>query len=91
MPQVYNKRSLNIPPGAVYVGRPTRWGNPFTVQKYGRGHALKLYNQWIQSPEAAGLREEIVRELAGKDLICWCAPQPCHADTLIKIANPEME
>ncbi len=25
-----------MPPGAVYVGRPTKFGNPFTVEAYGR-------------------------------------------------------
>ena len=31
MPKVYNKRrSSEIPKGAVYVGRPTQWGNPFS-------------------------------------------------------------
>jgi Domain of unknown function (DUF4326) len=33
-------------------------------------------------------RDEIRRELAGKDLLCWCKPgDPCHADVLIEIAN----
>jgi hypothetical protein len=33
-------------------------------------------------------RDEIRAELAGKDLVCWCAEsQPCHADVLLKIAN----
>ena len=37
---------------------------------------------------------EIVDELAGKDLCCWCPlvdgdgnPAPCHADVLLAIAN----
>ena len=28
-------------------------------------------------------------ELKGKDLVCWCAPAPCHADILVELANPE--
>lgn len=33
-------------------------------------------------------REEIVVELAGKDLACWCSPdEPCHADVLLELAN----
>ncbi|WP_276670257.1 DUF4326 domain-containing protein [Schaalia cardiffensis] len=37
-------------------------------------------------------REEIRRELAGKDLMCWCpVDQPCHADTLLRIANEEVD
>jgi len=30
-------------------------------------------------------------ELRGKDLICWCAPLPCHADILLELANQEAE
>ena len=29
-PRVLNRRTDTIPPGAVYVGRPSKWGNPFT-------------------------------------------------------------
>lgn len=32
--------------------------------------------------------EDIRRELAGKDLVCWCPTfEPCHADLLLEIAN----
>jgi hypothetical protein len=32
--------------------------------------------------------EDARRELAGRDLCCWCAPgDPCHADVLLEIAN----
>ena len=32
--------------------------------------------------------EEVVRELRGRNLACWCPPdQPCHADVLLEIAN----
>ncbi len=40
--------------------------------------------------------EEIRRELAGKDLACWCPlPAPgksddCHAAVLLEVANPEV-
>lgn len=31
-------------------------------------------------------------ELRGKDLACWCKPgDPCHADTLLELANPAGE
>lgn len=86
--RVYNKhRDKNIPKDAVYVGRPTQFGNPFTVDKYGRGEAVKLYNQWIYEPEQDYLRGIIQRELSGKDLICWCVPAACHASTIMEIAN----
>jgi Domain of unknown function (DUF4326) len=28
-----------------------------------------------------------VTALRGKDVVCWCAPQGCHADLLLKKAN----
>jgi hypothetical protein len=34
--------------------------------------------------------EDVVRELKGKNLSCWCPiGQPCHADVLLKLANGE--
>ena len=34
-------------------------------------------------------RAEIVAELSGHNLACWCKPgQSCHADMLIELANP---
>jgi hypothetical protein len=40
------------------------------------------------------LVERARRELAGRDLACWCAPgATCHADVLLDVANaaPEPE
>lgn len=32
--------------------------------------------------------DDVRRELAGRDLACWCKPtDPCHADVLLSIAN----
>lgn len=31
--------------------------------------------------------DDIRRELAGRDLACWCPPGPCHADVLLELAN----
>jgi Domain of unknown function (DUF4326) len=71
----------------VRVTRPTRWGNPYPVKAYGRANAIRLYREHLaQHPE---LVEAARRELAGKDLACWCPlDQPCHADVLLlEIAN----
>lgn len=84
MPKVYNKRDADIPPGAVYVGRPTKWGNPYRISKHcTREEVIATYRMFVAEPRAA----EIRAELRGKDLICWCAPLPCHADVLLDIAN----
>lgn len=70
----------------VYIGRPTKWGNPFMVGRDGkRGECIELYKKWIASqPE---LCQQARSELKGKSLGCWCAPMPCHGDVLLLIAN----
>lgn len=84
-------KGWKMPPNAVYVGRPSRWGNPFIVGKlseYGdvpdKETAVAFYRAWIDK----GLqRIRIVSELRGKDLACWCGSGPCHADVLLELAN----
>lgn len=87
MCKVLNKRTWKygqrFPVNAVYVARPSKWGNPFSVEKYGRKKAIELYRAWIYE---SGLIDDIF-ELKGKDLVCFCAPLPCHADYLLELAN----
>lgn len=90
MPRVWNKRDPNVPADAVYVGRPTIWGNKWshmddTKAEYRvatREEAVSVYRAY-----AATFVDDIKRELRGRDLICWCAPAICHADVLLEIAN----
>ena len=88
MPTVYNKHHKNAPPGAVYVGRPTKWGNPYVIGKDGtREEVIQKYREWFFCSGAAELQREARKELTGKDLVCWCAPKPCHADILLEFVN----
>lgn len=69
-------KGWRMPEGAVYVGRPTKWGNTFDGTD-----ALDQYRHWFE----AYMNLEPLR---GKDLVCWCPlDQPCHADILLEIAN----
>lgn len=69
---------------AVYVGRPTKWGNPFHIGLDGtREEVIDKFECWLLG-EGADLD---LTPLRGKDLVCWCAPLPCHADVLMKYAN----
>ena len=84
--KVWNKRDKNCPKDAVYVGRPTKWGNPFKIGEDGdRSMVIELYKLWIS--QMLGSDRLDIRELKGKDLVCWCAPKPCHADVLLELAN----
>lgn len=85
MPKVWNKRDPNCPKDAVYVGRPTKWGNPFQIGRDGtREEVIAKYREWLLTHRALPFKT-----LKGKDLVCWCAPLPCHADILLELANKE--
>lgn len=85
-PKVWNKRDPNVPPDAVYVGRPTKWGNMYVIGTDGnRAQVIALHKAHVEA--APAFIEMIKRELRGEDLVCWCPPEACHADTLLEIAN----
>jgi hypothetical protein len=60
-------------------------GNPFVIGRDGtRAQVITKYRAWIvQQPALIRALEE----LRGKDLVCWCAPEACHADVLVELAN----
>jgi Domain of unknown function (DUF4326) len=88
MPVVKNKRFDVITPNDVYVGRPSIYGNPFRVAPNGDLRAgVEQYRKWLLAQPKLVAR--VKRELRGKNLVCWCAPQPCHADVLLAIANED--
>ena len=81
--------------GAMYVGRPSRWGNPFRLQpSSGRIEAaiarmmvVRLHRRWVTAEVNEHLTIDL-EPLRGRDLVCWCSlDQPCHADVLLELAN----
>ena len=74
-----------MPPGAVYVGRPTRWGNPFP-------NDMTLERFEIYAEQRAEENPDWLEPLRCKTLACWCRmDRPCHADILMELANYEQE
>lgn len=85
MPTVHSKYKSTAPSDAVYIGRPSKWGNPFVIGKDGtRQEVVQKYKDYILSNQS--LLSQI-EELRGKDVVCFCAPQQCHGDVLIELAN----
>lgn len=69
----------------VYIGRPSKWGNPFVIRKDGtRDEVIEKYREWIQTQPQL-LAE--VYTLRGKVLGCWCAPRRCHGEVLVELAE----
>jgi hypothetical protein len=72
-------------PHDVYIGRPSKWGNPFYLGIDGdRKAVIDKYREWIEKQPAL---MESLEELRGKRLGCYCAPQPCHGDVLVELLN----
>lgn len=81
-----------MPENTVYVGRGSKWGNPFVVGEHGTAEEcvekFAMDIGWHNS--RLGFDLEDIEELRGKNLACWCKDgAPCHADVLLEIANAE--
>lgn len=88
MPRVLNKTKDNITAGAIYVGRPSVFGNPFVIGRDGsRYEVIEMFERYLQ--ESPDLLQRVKSELKGKDLVCFCSPKACHGDVLLKYANDE--
>ena len=87
-PNVWNKRDPNCPKDAVYVGRPSKWGNPFQIGKDGtRTQVIAKFR--IYAIRRLWREPHWLDELRGvESVVCWCSPLPCHADILLELANP---
>ena len=76
----------------VYVGRPSKWGNPFTHLRdrktraefvvASREDAVAAYRAWVVQQPALMAS---LAELRGQTLGCWCKPQSCHGDVLAEL------
>ena len=85
-------------PEHVYIGRnmsvyvpgtdKSKWHNPFPVKKHGLTESLRLFEVHIKSTPHL---YNHLDELEGKTLGCWCYPEPCHGNILIKIMNEKKE
>ena len=78
----------------VYIGRPSKWGNPWSISRYfSREAVCSLHKRWlrglIEAPngQKPPTREEIISELKGKRLGCHCFPCQCHGDAYVEICE----
>lgn len=73
----------------IYIGRPSKWGNPFSIGKDGsREEVIQKYEYYIRNNKK--LLSEI-EDLRDKTLGCYCKPLACHGDVLIKILEEKNE
>lgn len=86
-PRVVNSKKEDY---TLYIGRPSKWGNPFshlpnTMADFfvsSREEAVDKYEDYLRNNKYL---IECLGELDGKILGCFCKPQRCHGDILIKL------
>ncbi len=92
-------KGWRMPANTVYVGRPSKWGNPYAVvppwasmtkQKAVARYKKSLLAERARAPKAFA---RWIAPLRGKNLACWCREDEphCHADILLRLANKESE
>ncbi len=81
-------KGWKMPENTVYVGRPTNWGNPFKVSKYGNKKAVQMFEDCLLNNSMAYAYEhqnhahqlfnwftwmsKNLYLLRGKNLTCFC-------------------
>ena len=96
IPVLLNKHTCHplTAKGAIYIGRPSKWGNPFTHIKdrdtlaqfvVPKDEVIPRYEEYFMSNEQ--LKHDAKVELKGMDLLCFCSPNRCHGDILLRYAN----
>lgn len=81
-------------PFDVYIGRGSKWGNPFTHIKdkmtlathivETREEAIESYREYIlNNPDLMNSLDE----LEGKTLGCYCKPESCHGDIILELLS----
>jgi len=90
--RVINLTEKPRPAFDVYIGRrqwcgkevfeASPWANPFSVKKWGRERAIKRYEEKLRCKPELLAR---LPELEDKILACWCKPEACHGDVLLRL------
>ncbi len=83
--EVINLHKTEADVRTVYIGRPSKWGNPYKSGVDGtRSEVIARYKQYVlNTPELL----DSIHELEGKKLACWCHPKSCHGDVLVELVN----
>src|SRR4051812_24049739 len=90
MPQRFQRSrrpGARLPTGVIVVTRPTKWGNPHSLE-LGRAEAVRRFRDDLLAGRLAYGTDDVKRQLRGRDLACYCPLDgPCHTDVLLETAN----
>ena len=99
-PRYANLQEWMADPNNAYIGRGgvvligsrrfsypgSKWGNPFKPSKDNtKEQRIRQYEEYIREKiERESLQEELL-SMKGKVLGCWCKPEGCHGDVLVRL------
>ena len=80
MCRVINIRHRTGSADEIYIGRGSKWGNPFRIGSDGdRAEVIARYREYLENSHKLVAS---LHELKGKTLVCHCKPKACHGDVL---------
>jgi len=85
-PVVLNKRDRSSSNGE-YIGRGSKWGNPYRIKDYSNPEERLQVIELYRINELPKFSQAELETLRGRNLVCYCAPLPCHGDVLLEAAN----
>ena len=85
---ILNRRTDCPRPRQVYIGRPSKWGNPFKLTAgASRIRVIAQYRtDLVRRLRTGSVTRAELAELHGRPLVCWCARLACHGHVLLAAA-----
>ena len=92
--QLKRTKGWQSPAEGRKVARPSIFGNPFSQGD--NAEKVRRFEEWVLTgPASDQRRARLLRELPklkGRPLGCFCPlAVPCHADTLLRLANHPLD
>ena len=88
MCRVLNKHAAGKHHGAIYIGRGSKWGNPFRIGVDGdRAAVIAKHARWLRISITCCARST---NFAAKFAVLL-PPAACHGDLLLRLANASRE
>ena len=77
----------------------SEFANPFSAKQYGREGSTVRYEQYVRDNSELWSKLDLITTMAvqryhiglSMRLGCWCAPQACHADVIIRLIKEKHE
>lgn len=92
MPVILNMKDpgwRNVPGESVYVGRPSVFGNPYEMKNNSQAERDRVCDLFEEHVAESPTLQQLALFLKGKNLVCYCYPKRCHAETWLRYANDE--